>query len=446
METRRTITTTALAAVAASTLLLTGCAAEPGTSIDQADGTWGDCDTWVKEMNEFPDLNGIGEITPDVAERLQCATMAVPLDYTDPDGRKIELALSRLTPERDNGRFVLTNPGGPGIAGRAMPVMIAQSGMSDLAKTSTLIGIDVRGTGGSTTVPCSQLDGLEFLEATSDELAKAVAAANTGCVGEDEDFFKNLTTQNVAQDLNRVREMLGADSTDYFGVSWGTELGAVYASEFPEHVDRVLLDSMTDLNFSAEQSLNDVVAASLKFSATEQEGPVAEEPPVEDVPEAAEASPADDEKAAAEAQHMIEFLQKQLGSAAKVALTCNAYQGATDPEAQKTYLEHRVTELGAEAETIRPAHPLGMGVDVSTCTGWPIAPESPRVQASDDVAVTVVGHARERVTPVTWAENASEKLGGELVVLDDDKHGSLVNSGKAAAAVDFLTQGKPMAS
>lgn len=65
-----------------------------------------------------------GECPPDVVAGtapyvLQCASVPVPLDYTDPEGTKIEIMVSRLaSPEPAARRGILMlNPGGPGGRG-----------------------------------------------------------------------------------------------------------------------------------------------------------------------------------------------------------------------------------------------------------------------------------------------------------------------------------------
>src|SRR5262245_9153175 len=84
------------------------------------------------------------------SDRLECATLDVPLDYRDPGGRQIEIAISRLAsanPAQRRG-VLLTNPGGPGHSGLDYPATLADSGLSQsVLDTFDVIGMAPRGVG-----------------------------------------------------------------------------------------------------------------------------------------------------------------------------------------------------------------------------------------------------------------------------------------------------------
>jgi pimeloyl-ACP methyl ester carboxylesterase len=189
--------------------------------------------------------------TPD----LQCTTLKVPLDYRNPDGRKIDVAVSRLpsrNPEKRRG-VLLTNPGGPGGAGLDYPqvlklVKLPQSVLDEY----DVIGFDPRGVGHSTPVTCDltpaqmAVGNLPYAKGPADvvkqaELAKTEARqcadAATG------PMLPYVTTANTARDMDRIRTALGESTVSYLGASYGTYLGAVYTTMFPERSDRFVLDS-----------------------------------------------------------------------------------------------------------------------------------------------------------------------------------------------------------
>jgi hypothetical protein len=94
---------------------------------------------------------------PDVGRdpRQQCATIAVPLDYRNPGGRTIDIAISRIpaVPGQRRG-ILLTNPGGPGVPGLDLPSLLPVLFPADVLNRYDLIGMDPRGVGASTPINC----------------------------------------------------------------------------------------------------------------------------------------------------------------------------------------------------------------------------------------------------------------------------------------------------
>lgn len=187
-------------------------------------------------------------------QRSECALVPVPLDYADPGGPKIDIAVSRIKATGTRTGAVLLNPGGPGQSGLTMPRSIAGSRAGGIGVHHDLIGFDPRGVGYSADLPCTvdfpEPDpGVPDKEKTREAVERA-AAANRECVAAHPAFVRNLTTPTIARDLDRIRQALGEDKIGYYGVSWGTALGAQYRSLFDDHVDKMLLDSVMppDLN------------------------------------------------------------------------------------------------------------------------------------------------------------------------------------------------------
>ncbi|WP_329471401.1 alpha/beta hydrolase [Streptomyces sp. NBC_01723] len=190
------------------------------------------------------------------APRVQCGSLKVPLDYDDPDGRTIRIALTRMAssdPDRRRG-VLLTNPGGPGMSGLGHPALLAKAELPEEVQARyDIIGMDPRGVGASSPVTCdltpkqmargnfpSFAENSEQVTAEA-EYAKTVA----GQCGKSKtaDMLPHLSTANTARDMDRVRAALGEEKVSYFGQSYGSYLGAVYATLFPGHGDRIVLDS-----------------------------------------------------------------------------------------------------------------------------------------------------------------------------------------------------------
>ncbi|MER7696714.1 alpha/beta hydrolase [Streptomyces sp. NPDC096095] len=202
---------------------------------------WGQC----------PD-DVVAEAAPTV---LRCATVPVPLDYAEPEGERIDLTVSRLAatdPDRRRG-VLLLNPGGPGGSGLALSALLVAQGLpSSVTDRYDLIGMDTRGAGHSTPVSCGfTTDGPYYAnippyavdDAAVTAQAKIAERAAEQCADNDDGTLRHLTTANTARDLDRIRAALGEEKTSYLGYSYGTALGAAYASMFPERADRIVLDS-----------------------------------------------------------------------------------------------------------------------------------------------------------------------------------------------------------
>ena len=187
--------------------------------------------------------------------RLECSSLKVPLDHDDPKSRTITLALSRIahTAAKSQGPL-LVNPGGPGGSGLGMAGFVAASLPAELSAQYDVIGFDPRGVGRSEPAlnclpghfkpvrPDSVPHTLEG-EAAGLERARAFAAA---CGTKYGDLLRHMDTVSTARDLDAIRRALGAPQLNYFGYSYGTYLGAVYAKLYPERVRRFVLDSMVD--------------------------------------------------------------------------------------------------------------------------------------------------------------------------------------------------------
>ncbi|MFI6685643.1 alpha/beta hydrolase [Streptomyces sp. NPDC050485] len=183
----------------------------------------------------------------------QCATLKVPLDYGDPGGRAIDLAISRLRASSTKERrgVLLLNPGGPGGPGLDMPVDPVVTFPGGVKRQYDLIGFDPRGVGQSSPVGCGLTDGEQDLERPyqAGTFAKDVDWARTvadKCRATAGDTLRYLTTRDTAHDMDVIRAVLGEKKISYLGYSYGTYLGAVYAQMFPRRTDRFVLDSAVD--------------------------------------------------------------------------------------------------------------------------------------------------------------------------------------------------------
>jgi pimeloyl-ACP methyl ester carboxylesterase len=183
-----------------------------------------------------------------------CATVLVPLDYQDPAGRQITLALVRHAATGPVRRGVIfINPGGPGGAGTfQVPAWIGFT-PSVLLRDYDIVSWDPRGVGESTAVQCfpSATTEAAFLGDYADFPATADlqpgfirrwAAFGKICAARNGDLLQHVSTADTARDLDLLRRALGQPRLNYIGLSYGTYLGATYANLFPRHVGRLVLD------------------------------------------------------------------------------------------------------------------------------------------------------------------------------------------------------------
>ena len=188
--------------------------------------------------------------------RLQCATLTVPLDYTDATKGTIDLSLKRhLASGNDRIGSLLVNPGGPGVPGTSLVDQATLAFSEDLLDHFDIVGWDPRGTGASSPIDCvDDLDPLFSLDPIPDTPAEKQALIDASkqfddaCVARSGKLLPYVSTQDTARDMDEIRRALGEDKVSYFGFSYGSQLGATYATMFPTHVRAMVIDGAADPN------------------------------------------------------------------------------------------------------------------------------------------------------------------------------------------------------
>lgn len=201
-----------------------------------------------------------GACTDEIADDpvLECATLAVPLDYDAPLGDTLDLALVRVPATDDRQGAVLFNPGGPGGSGFD-PIAVSGSVIqSELGLTQfDIVGFDPRGvdrSGGIKCVDDAFQDAHLYLDDTPDTpeeqalLDEGDQGFIDGCKAKYGDTLKFYSTANTARDMDSIRAGLGDEQMSFLGISYGTYLGGVYATLFPDRVRAMVLDSAYEPN------------------------------------------------------------------------------------------------------------------------------------------------------------------------------------------------------
>jgi pimeloyl-ACP methyl ester carboxylesterase len=189
-------------------------------------------------------------------EPFECATIEVPVDYRSPEGEMIDLALVRIPASGESRRgVILTNPGGPGGSGFDF---LVDSGEDLLSKTELwdfdIVGFDPRGvirSGGLRCLDDAEWDELLYYDETPDNDAEQAIfdkwdADESTCEDRLGSSIRHYSTEFTARDMDLIRAAMRVDQIHYLGISYGTYLGGVYATLFPDRVAGVLLDSAFD--------------------------------------------------------------------------------------------------------------------------------------------------------------------------------------------------------
>ncbi|MDQ1477072.1 MAG: hypothetical protein QOE62_2301, partial [Actinomycetota bacterium] len=190
------------------------------------------------------------------AAHAQCGSLSVPLDYEHPNGSRIRLALARVqhtSPASQYQGVMLTNPGGPGVSGLQLATL-GQFVPNHVGERYDWIGFDPRGVGSSSpALSCTPEyfagDRPPYVPRRHATLRKWLARSKAyaaACEANAPQLLPHMKTTDSARDMDSIRVALGAERISYYGLSYGTYLGEVYATLFPTHVRRMVFDSSVD--------------------------------------------------------------------------------------------------------------------------------------------------------------------------------------------------------
>ncbi|KAF5357394.1 hypothetical protein D9758_005943 [Tetrapyrgos nigripes] len=195
----------------------------------------------------------------------QCARFQAPLDYSNPDnGQSAAIAVVKLAaqaPASAYGGPIFTNPGGPGGSGVNFILGSGQFIQSVVGTQFDIIGFDPRGINNTTpriSFFNTDVERLTFLldesadlnstpEALSESWARYQVAGQLA-QSRDNGSLNFVTTADVARDMLGMSEALGQENLQYWGFSYGTFLGSVFATMFPDRIKRLVIDGVLDMD------------------------------------------------------------------------------------------------------------------------------------------------------------------------------------------------------
>ncbi|MGA5560278.1 alpha/beta hydrolase [Streptomyces platensis] len=484
---------TLLLALSVATVATTVTAASPVARAD-APGTNGPALTW-HPCTEPGGLPG-----------QECGRLPVPLDYRDPDGPQIGLAVTRVRSERPTARrgTLLVIPGGPGGSGVQRLATKGPALRKAMAGAYDLVSFDPRGVGGSTRAGCEldpadrHLVTLRSWPGPDGEIGANAARSRRiaeACRRHGGAVLRSFTSVNEARDIDRLRRALGEEKLSAWAHSYGAYVGAVYAQKFPRHTDRWVLDSSGDpdpsrvgrgwlanLAAGADDRFPDF-AAWAADPARESEGlRLARRP--EDVRPLFLALAAELDREPRESSTpgvpltgnvLRQALQNALQSDALFAETARLVQQAQDPAAEPVLPDALAGPLpdqdaAAVMATVcndvrwpasvpahrravaadRARHPLtaGLPANITPCGFWKAPAEPPtRITADGPSNILMVQNRRDPNTPYFGALKMRRALGerARLLTLEHGGHGAYLANGPVCGdrtVTDFLTTGR----
>ena len=188
---------------------------------------------------------------------MRCGTVTVPTDYQHPKGSSIPVAVTEAPaqdPSDQLGTLVM-NPGGPGESGVQIQPVLLQKLPTDIREHFDIVSFDPRGTGASDPLRCGTSPSAAVSVGVLPTMAgqplpaprcsprwPGTARHSAGTT------VPFMTTINTARDMDRIRQALGLSTISYYGLSYGTVLGADYADLFPHRVATMVLDGAVDVN------------------------------------------------------------------------------------------------------------------------------------------------------------------------------------------------------
>ncbi|MGK5556533.1 alpha/beta hydrolase [Actinomadura kijaniata] len=335
---------------------------------------------------------------------LRCARLKVPLDYARPDGERIEIALVRLRasgPASARVGSLVFNFGGPGASG----VETLAASTADYATLRTrydLVGFDPRGVGRSIPVRCltdREQDADAAADSTPDtpqeeETYVREARDHSGkCRARSGRYLPHITTANVARDLDVMRRALGDEKLHYFGISYGTWLGANYAHQYPGKVGRLVLDAAVDTSLAPRESFLRQAAGFQKAFG-----------------------------------NFAAWTSRQTGGEdGRYTNGNDAFASITCADTTKRYTVEDVREALPRFTRASPLFGASQAWGLLDCAGWPFRGDESgrRVRAPEAAPSLVIGNTGDPATPYEEAPALARQMGSAvLLTLRGEGHGA----------------------
>jgi pimeloyl-ACP methyl ester carboxylesterase len=244
---RRTI----LSTVVATATVAMGLAATSGSSVGATSGTSARPAAEVEAPVPAIDWNPCRW-----DDAMRCARVPVPLDYDDPTGPTIKLSLLKNPANRRAQRIgtLFVNPGGPGGSATDFASYVGRVLGPRVRQRFDVIGIDPRGIGGSAPVRCrlpgqpppSPRTAFPYTAKQIEKWLRFDRYYRKLCREGGNPILDHMSTADTARDMDLIRQALGEERLSYYGISYGSYLGATYAAMFPDRIRAMVVDGVLD--------------------------------------------------------------------------------------------------------------------------------------------------------------------------------------------------------
>ena len=200
-----------------------------------------------------------------------CAPFSVPEERAQPQGRTIalKLALIRSAAAAADTDIVVFLAGGPGQSAIDTWPQISYA-FAPLLRHHHVLLLDQRGTGGSNPLDCAPDKDAEssLADDSMDPLSRDARTRACLAVVEKKADPRQYTTSVAVEDLEAVRQALGAPPFDLVGVSYGTRVAQQFLMRHADGVRSVVLDSVApnELVLAEEFALSLETALKAQFA------------------------------------------------------------------------------------------------------------------------------------------------------------------------------------
>ncbi|KAG7088073.1 hypothetical protein E1B28_012104 [Marasmius oreades] len=202
----------------------------------------------------------------------------VPLNYSSKDdGKTVVLAMIKApanTTSSAHGGPVFINPGGPGASGVEFMQIAGEFLHTIIGKQFDIVSFDLRGVSFSSpkvsifnsTDEASNFASSEIYDlnststAMSEEWERYQLLGKLAVERDVDGFLSHVLTDNVARDMLQMLEAMGQQKLQYWGFSYGTVLGAVFVTMFPDRVDHLVVDGIVDMDGYFANDAKDQIA------------------------------------------------------------------------------------------------------------------------------------------------------------------------------------------
>lgn len=399
-------------------------------------------------------------------EDVDCASVTVPVDWSDPEAGTIEVAVARRAVENPIGTLFYL-PGGPGDSG--VDRLLARDPVpAEIASRFDVVSFDPRGVERSNPVVCDAELVANIPDANPDGgatlagLQDYARALGDSCREHTGDLVDHVDSVSVARDIDAIRAALGERRLSLYGRSYGTLAGQMYAERYPHRVRALVLDSVFDHSLSparflttearaGEDSFREFAAwcaATTECALHGQDVAAVYDGLYAKAVAGTLTEPGDPTRLVAPMQLVSQTLNHFYGPRWDVAATSmKALADGTPPPATLAAEEvapfpvaafcadHRMPirserewlSLWERQERAAPTLRTHFAwLPVTMCSAWPAETNNPQHRLDVDVPVLVLNSVHDPATGIEWARNVTRQLDrGRLLTYEGSGHGVL---------------------